>query len=158
MTDFQYYDTTGDGVGDVLAADTNRNGLLDTYATDGTGDGYAETIIVDTNENGILDTVQVDTDNSGTVDTTFVDGNENGVLDQVNGQLTGNRLVQLVDVPQQQPGGGVLSGPGVIGGGGHDPLIDALQHATPQQAEMIAEIFESRNDTIRNILDMDDDD
>ena len=156
MTDFQHYDTNGDGYGDVLAADTNANGYLDTYASDGNGDGYNEILTVDTNENGILDTVQVDTDVNGSADTTFVDSNENGVLDQANGQLTGNQLVHLQETAPQS--GPILGEPGVIGGGGHDPLIDVLEHATPQQADMINDIFESRNDAIENILDMDDDD
>ncbi|GAA0798605.1 hypothetical protein [Spirilliplanes yamanashiensis] len=156
MTDFQLYDTTGDGYGDTLAADTNANGLLDTYAADGNGDSYNETILIDTNENGILDTVQVDTDLNGTVDTTFVDSNENGLLDQANGLQTGN---QLVNLPEQSPQAGpLLTGPGVIGGGGHDPLIDVLEHATPLQQEMIYDIFKSRNDMIDTILDTDDDD
>ncbi|GAA0798600.1 hypothetical protein [Spirilliplanes yamanashiensis] len=156
MTDFQSYDTDGDGFGDTLAADTNANGVLDTYAADGNGDGYSEMLMVDSNENGLLDTYQVDTDLNGAVDTSFVDGNENGVLDQVNGRLTGNRLVQLLDVPSQPA---PLTGdPAVIGGGGHDPLISLLEHATPQQAEIIIEMMESRQDAIENILSDDDDD
>ena len=156
MTDFQYYDTSGDGYGDVLAADTNANGLLDTYAGDGNGDGYHEMLMIDTNENGTLDTYQMDTDLNGAADTTFYDTNENGMFDHVHGPATGNRLISLQEVPSRPAP--VLSGPGVIGGGGHNPLIDLLEHATPQQADIIIDMLDSQNDVIDNILDDDDDD
>ena len=156
MTDFQLYDTNGDTYGDTLAADTNANGLLDTYASDGNGDRYNETLLFDTNENGILDTVQMDTDLDGTADTTFVDSNENGLLDQANGAATGNQLVYLQE--QSPQAGPLLTGPGVIGGGGHDPLLDVLPHATPLQQEMIYDIFKSRDSMIDTILDVDNDD
>ena len=156
MTDFQHYDTNGDTYGDVLAADTDGNGRLDTYAGDADRDGYNELLMIDSNENGTFDMHQMDTDLNGTADTTFYDTNENGMFDHVQGPATGNQLMTLQETPSRPAP--ILSGPGVIGGGGHDPLIDLLEHATPQQADIIMDMLDSKQDVLDNLLDDDDDD
>ena len=156
MSDMFFTDTNGDGVGDMGQADTNGNGVADSYQTDTNFDGYAETLAQDTNENGLIDNVQIDTDLDGVVDTGGVDVNNDLVLDYVANPATGGQFV-AAPAPSTGVGSGV-GDPSIIGGGGHDPLIDLLPFATPEQAGQIADIMDSRNDAIENILDSDDDD
>ncbi len=152
MSEMFFTDTNGDGVGDVGQADTNGNGLADSYQFDGNLDGYAETLAQDTNEDGRIDNIQTDSNLDGVVDSAGVDVNGDLVLDYVANPATGG---QFVAAPAATP---AVGDPSIIGGGGHDPLIDLLPFATPGQADQINDILESRNDAIENILDSDDDD
>ncbi|MCA2216646.1 hypothetical protein [Jidongwangia harbinensis] len=156
MSEMYFTDTNGDGVGDVGQADTNGNGVADSFQVDANFDGYAEILSQDVDENGLIDNIQIDTNLDGVVDTAGVDVNGDTVLDLVANPATGGQFVTpTAPAPGPNPG---LGDPSIIGGGGHDPLIDLIPFATPGQVDQINDIFDSRNDAIENILDSDDDD
>jgi hypothetical protein len=154
-------DANADGMGDSAAVDANGDGFVDTVMMDTDFDGHVETFGFDTDANGVIDAVSVDTDHDGVLDTSGFDTDGNGLVDVVAGPGTGGVAVSVDEVPPPGPLAqpDPLAQPGaVIGGGWTDPLINETILNDPQGAQLVHDIFESRNETIENILGTDDDD
>ena len=75
-----HHDDSSGNDATVIGADTNDDGLADTFYADTDNDGVADAIGKDTDFDGQLDEVSVDTDGDGTMDQTFVstDDEEDG--------------------------------------------------------------------------------
>jgi len=80
------YDTSGDGIDDVIARDSDGNGIIDMYIVDLNQDGKIDHVKMDKDENGKIDMVVYDTNGDGKYDTWAYDTNEDGHMDQWEGR------------------------------------------------------------------------
>lgn len=114
-----WFDFSGDGVGDFGVADYDSDGLIDHVSMDndynGTVDGYG----YDLDENGMLEVVERDTDGDGVMDAVGRDVTGDGVLDTGSGPATGGASVALpqpVDPNVAIVGGTPAGGNGLLTG------------------------------------------
>lgn len=76
-----WYDTNGDGLGDVLGSDANSDGYVEVVYTDSNGDGVTDYVAVDANADGYVETYATDSNHDGTLDTVASDLDLNGTLE-----------------------------------------------------------------------------
>lgn len=91
-----WYDTDGDGVGDVLGVDAECDGYAETVLADADGDGIVDALLHDSTLDGIADEFAVDTDRDGVFDTFFVDRNQNGLVEATGLDADGDGLLDVV--------------------------------------------------------------
>jgi S1-C subfamily serine protease len=76
------YDTTGDGIVDVVEIDSESNEIANMYIVDLNQDGIIDHVKLDQYGNGKIDAVAYDTNKDGKYDTWAYDANEDGYMDR----------------------------------------------------------------------------
>ncbi len=76
------YDTTGDGIVDVVEIDSESNEIANMYIVDLNQDGIIDHAKLDQYGNGKIDAVVYDTNKDGKYDTWAYDANEDGYMDR----------------------------------------------------------------------------
>ena len=112
-----WFDTNGDGVGDIYGTDangdgfleevytdTNGDGVADYMAADSNSDGHAEQTFIDGNADGVADFVAVDANSDGWAETMSFDTNYDGVSDTVYSDLDGNGSMEHTAVDTNADG------------------------------------------------------
>lgn len=148
MSEFTWYDSNGDGVGDVGTADTNLDGRVDATGCDTDFDGRVDTYLVDDNGDGVVgDRVVADLDRDGVLDTTGWDVNQDGVLDSYSGAGTGGQAVAVPHTESQPSAPPQPTLPPIDNSGSfQETLVQMLERETdPARRALIVDAITRQN-------------
>jgi hypothetical protein len=101
----EFLDSNGDGQVDMLAADTDLDGMIDAVGLDQDGNGILDVILTDRDADSVFETAGVDTDQNGLIDGVTIDDTGDGVFDRVVIDADENGVDDAAQAPVTVVGG-----------------------------------------------------